>query len=121
MTTDEEKRIAVAKACPQIAYICQPRIDGDTSEKTCIFWCLGTPYANKRFDPLNDLNAMHEVEKTLSDDQFYVYKELVSTATYEAIKNLRPMPKIFRPISATARQRTDAFLKIRAAKDLEIL
>lgn len=59
-------------------------------------------------DKVNDLNAMHEAEKTLKDEQWPAFKTAVENLTY---KSCPKGQKYFRPISATAAQRAEAFLR----------
>lgn len=85
----EQQRIAIAKACGIHLH------DGDHAPSNYIF-------PSDLPDYLNDLNAMHEAEKTLDDNQweFYWYKMANITTG-------RPT----RVCHATAAQRAEAFLK----------
>jgi hypothetical protein len=53
-------------------------------------------------DYVHDLNAMHEAEKTLTDDQREVFYP----------RNLGAWQRPFNVIYATARQRAEAFLRV---------
>ena len=60
--------------------------------------CLPIP------DYCNDLNAMHEAEKVLTDDEAYAYSRALQEITRSVIIGSAV-------ISATAAQRAEAFLK----------
>ena len=68
-------------------------------------------------DYLNDLNAMHEAESSLTEEQFYIYGSYLDTITLP--KKSMPMCYVDSPeagmyrelICATAAQRAEAFLK----------
>jgi len=95
--TPEEMCIAVAEACPSV----------------CLFKSDGLPYWRDKleavcgedrltrveFDPLNDLNAMHEAEKVLTDDQWDDYRERLEGLDW-------------RLVNATAAQRAEAFCRV---------
>ena len=97
----EEQRIAIAEAC------------GVRTDRPSTGWhdhgcpcqqCHKIPYY------LNDLNAMHEAEKTLDDELDLDYSENLEIATGArwGTNNSCDMSK-YR--SATAAQRAEAFLK----------
>jgi hypothetical protein len=107
---DSEMQIAIAEAC---GYKQQPTPDG------LVEW-LG-PKPDRRYigrfcpntipsafpDYLNDLNAMHEAEKVLSNGEFKDYfDELESQVPFA-----RPGTKRRHICTAIARQRAEAFLK----------
>jgi hypothetical protein len=54
-------------------------------------------------DYCNDLNSIHEAEKTLTDDQFKLYSHWV--------EKLMPETKYRCYLCATARQRAEAFVR----------
>lgn len=89
--THEEMRITIAEACPEIF-----RWNGtslrvewiDTDEETC---------------PLNDLNAMHEAEKTLSTSQQSDFLRTLAELTGNIDAWLS--------VHATAPQRAEAFCR----------
>jgi len=55
---EQEQIMAIAEACP---HVCHKSLNSDVG----YCWNNGTAFAHSRFDPLNDLNAMHEAEKLL--------------------------------------------------------
>ena len=61
-------------------------------------------------DYLNDLNAMHEAEKILKDDQNLDYSEHLENTTVISM-GTNYHCYLQRLISATARQRAEAFLR----------
>ena len=110
--TPEAQRIAIAEACgwtwsdgEEPCYGGSYKQAGWTSptgefyggEWTCKSSSLGLP------DYITDLNAMHEAEKVLTDDQFshYGWTMLQSEPNIECRRYL----------SATAAQRAEAFLR----------
>lgn len=64
-------------------------------------------------DYINDLNAMHEAEKTLSDNRHADFREHLCDITYSKKSNQidRMMDSARNFISSTAAQRAEAFLK----------
>jgi hypothetical protein len=56
-------------------------------------------------DYCNDLNAMHEVEKTLTDEQHRLFRSYLGEAVGDVAYFCRKI------ISATARQRAEAYLR----------
>jgi len=94
--TDQEINIAIAEACPEVA-----EIDKDNGGA---FWKRPDSYV--RFNPANDLNAMHEAEKTLTPDQKDEYARRLCD-----INCCMEMSIEWDCASATARQRAEAFLK----------
>ncbi len=84
------QREAIAKACPHL------------------FW-RGQYEDNFEWntDPLNDLNAMHEAEKTMTRFQKHDYNRILTTTCtgYGVVEFLGAA------ISATAAQRSEAFLR----------
>jgi len=112
--TPEQQRVAIAEACGWTATVDDDqfwratRADGSmTSDLWCSMssvWNVGIP------DYLNDLNAMHEAEKVLTEEQDLEYSEALEqvvegrfvTNNAEDMRRLR---------SATAAQRAEAFLR----------
>ena len=100
----EAQRIAIAEACPQIAFI---KSDG------CPYWKdRRVPVydedrlTHEEFDPLTDLNAMHEAEKVLTDGQRIKYGDELAKF-YQTDK----WCVWWAIIPATAAQRAEAFLR----------
>lgn len=98
----EAQRIAIAEACPFV----ERRGKGER--------VMRTPDGRwVYFNPLNDLNAMHEAEKVLTDEQFderYVVE--LGRLFYSAGKGpwkWSECPTMV--VRATAAQRAEAFLK----------
>ena len=93
----EQQRIAIAEACGK--------------------WHSGWPheYMNQadrlRHIPnyLNDLNAMHEAEKVLTDDQWPIYRDEIRLVVLGPIRMVSDWCKS--DIHATASQRAEAFLR----------
>ena len=56
-------------------------------------------------DYLNDLNAMHEAEKTLNPIKAAEYARMLTSMAWESEQ------PIFAPMTATARLRAEAFLR----------
>ena len=103
--TPEAQRIAIAEACGWTATVDDDqfwratRADGSmTSDLWCSMssvWNVGIP------DYLNDLNAMHEAEKVLTNEQLEVYCNILH----------KPNHGVYWAIHATAAQRAEAFLR----------
>ena len=100
--TDQQQRIAIAEAC------------GWTLKKGIRAWNRpnnnGWDCLEQLPDYTNDLNAMHEAEKTLDDDLDLDYSEnlKIVTGARWGVNNSYDMSK-YR--SATAAQRAEAFLR----------
>jgi hypothetical protein len=94
--TPEKQRIVIAEACPTAAY------QDEEGE-----WRLRRS-RRQRFDPLNDLNAMHEVEKTLKTGASI--NEDTEARNYRC--NLRAICGFDGAYTATAAQRAEAFLDV---------
>ncbi len=104
--TPEQQRIAIAKAC------------GEINPRTTEFGgCVATAFVTKDGvhvgfhgvpDYLRDLNAMHEAERTLTDNQRMHFRG-------ELVEMMRPKYKFesacLMAIHATAKQRAKAFLR----------
>jgi hypothetical protein len=98
--TDEQINHAIAEACGFVLYKTMRSFETD---KTFYFWNYPQDWKGKDFSPwlpdfCEDLNAMHEAEKTLNEDQ------LCKMARYIERNDIR---WYFR---ATARERAEAFL-----------
>jgi hypothetical protein len=94
--TPEQQRIAIAEAC------------GWTYKSAVNFWerndqlvhgDKGQPTYLPNY--LNDLNAMHEAEKVLTNEQLEVYCNILH----------KPNHGVYWAIHATAAQRAEAFLR----------
>ena len=103
----ENQRIAIAEAC------------GWTEIEPCTC-CDGvsrgytpTPGAHKKHLPdyLNDLNAMHEAEKVLTQDQMIDYSRHVGKSVTSHLPASRAAWMDFQLINVTASQRAEAFLR----------
>jgi hypothetical protein len=106
-----KQRIAIAEACGWKDIKDTNHEDVDIESRSIIYWSglTGVPpefihYENriKIPDYLNDLNAMHEAEKSLDDvTQRGDYWDYLSSLTHEG----------FEMCHATAAQRAEAFLR----------
>lgn len=99
----EEMRIKIAEACGW-------RYMGSTCLKETGWKAWIPPVGAKgRVVPKYcvDLNAMHEAEKFLTDEQYSRFDELV----YDLARDGGRMTDYIRAVSATASQRAEAFLK----------
>ena len=113
--TPEAQRIAIAKACGWTATVDDDqfwratRADGSmTSDLWCSMssvWNVGIP------DYLNDLNAMHEAEKVLTQDQMIDYSRHVGKLVTSHLPASRAAWMDFKLINSTAAQRAEAFLR----------
>ena len=100
--TDNEINIAIAEACGYT-------FDGDKWQRggVRIMW----QHYNRELgysdppDYCNDLNAMHEAEKTLGD-RLFVYRNILALIVIDD-----PTNRYNEPAFATARQRAEAFLR----------
>jgi hypothetical protein len=100
--TDEQINKAIAKALGLKIEIERITRRGNPDQNRVQLWCLIEPHGWRRLpNYCNDLNAMHEVEGTLSDAVFERYY----LALYDSTGSTRW------PVSATARQRAEAFLR----------
>lgn len=103
--TENEIRIAVAEACDW----------GGIGYLTRTYNLNNGPYGYSEFtinclpDYPNDLNAMHEAEKTLTGDQLAVYNEHLIQMVINQLKRPYEMQGWY--WHATARQRAEAFLR----------
>ncbi len=106
--TPEAQRIAIAEACEYKKPTTpdEPYLDTYGTMNPCYYWqhptggpCKGPP------NYLNDLNAMHEAEKVLTDAQCKKYSQLLVVVT-SAKHNAENYYW-----HATAAQRAEAFLR----------
>lgn len=99
--TPESQRIAIAEACGWIdcawtTHLQRPLLMGTPAQDA-------HPYPRQLPDYLNDLNAMHEAEKVLTNANWFTYLALLHDNVV-----LFPMRIA---VHATASQRAEAFLK----------
>lgn len=101
--TPEEQRIAIAEACGFEVRLVATSGAGKLSDVNSYqVYKDGVVLLNNLPDYLNDLNAMHEAEKILTDEQFDNYEENL----YLVAKGVER-----ETYSAPATQRAEAFLK----------
>lgn len=93
--TPEAQQIAIAEACPGIA-----QWEPDIGE-----WLVPCPGGRCSFDPLHDLNAMHEAEKVLTLEQRVAYIATLLPLTGTVQQDL------WYTAHATAAERAEAFLR----------
>ena len=75
-------------------------------------WKLNERVERFRPDYLNDLNAMHEAEKLLTEDQISNYGSFLKGKDNETVSLYAPEHReIAKVAMATAAQRAEAFLK----------
>jgi|688.fasta_scaffold223537_6 hypothetical protein len=97
--TPESQRIALVEACPFVKKI----------DRQLVWLCNGKWV---EFDPLNDLNAMHESEKVLTDEQRgQMINALCEIVRRDHNPEAGPMTAITAAFFATAAQRAEAFLR----------
>ena len=103
----EAQRIAIAEACGwTLDHKGAIRADGYRSE----LW--GKPPHEALPDYLDDLNAMHEAEKLLTEDQISNYGAFLKGKDNETVSLYAPEHReIVKVAMATATQRAEAFLK----------
>jgi hypothetical protein len=103
--TNEQINIAIAEAC---GWTDCSNIDGILCGLP-----IGVTSLNGRYDIIsdycNDLNAMHEAEKVLNDEQWLEYREELRNVVLGGIRMVSQWCKA--DLHATARQRAEAFLK----------
>ena len=108
--TPEEQRVAIAEACGWKRSDLRPS------------WCHPDNWSmakngsyevwvsrDKLPDYLNDLNAMHDAEEMLTDDQWVEYRENIRTVVLGPVRYVSQWCKA--DIHSTARQRAEAFLR----------
>lgn len=103
--TDDEMRVKIAEACGVIE--CDewsPFIAGASMIKNETCGHVKCVPRGMLPDYLNDLNAMHEAEKTLTVEQWISY--------WSFIESQLPKDGSFSILHATARQRAEAFLAV---------
>jgi len=96
----EQQQLAIAEACGRVQ-----RADG--------FWFPAGKYYGSAGIPdyLNDLNAMHEAEKTLTHETRPEYLCQLFDAATRGRSGLYPVDENYLSHHATASQRAEAFLR----------
>ena len=117
--TPEEQRIAIAEAC---GWTCCGCVEGCTPHGLSPSFSVHD-YSFKEVmamevpigdlpDYLNDLNAMHEAEKLLTEDQISNYGSFLKGKDNETVSLYAPEHReIAKVAMATAAQRAEAFLR----------
>ena len=107
----ERQRIAIAEACGWTKIRLHPRWVSDIGSEFPPTLCgthpskgrpEGIPWWGPLPDYLNDLNAMHEAENVLTNEQWWLFVEFLTEIRGGGVALC---------ISATAAQRAEAFLK----------
>jgi len=94
--TSEQQRIAIAEACGWQIKKATHHAKPPNGE-----W----QYLDRIPNYLNDLNAMHEAEKTLNPIQAAEYARILTSIAWQSEQ------PVFAPMTAKADQRAEAFLK----------
>lgn len=106
--TDQEINIAIAEAC---GWTYVNKYGGRTKHATWAKWKVRNPEENQNSHDLpnfcNDLNAMHEAEKTLTLDQRRLYWQHL----YRITEKGRMAEPGWLTATASARLRAEAFLR----------
>jgi hypothetical protein len=98
--TNEQINIAIAEACGwREVYLNQNSMPWGFN--------IGFNYSQRIPNYCNDLNAMHEAEKTLTDDQFEQYRWILWDISPIVAK--KDWYRCY--LSSTAHQRAEAFLR----------
>jgi hypothetical protein len=96
--TPEQQRIAIAEACGWKQQEPDSCFFDDPTESFQVY-VVDLP------DYTDDLNAMHEAEKTLNSILAAGYAKMLTSIAWESEQ------PVFAPITATAAQRAEAFLR----------
>jgi hypothetical protein len=113
----QAQRIAIAEACGFSGefgkrWILETGMEG---EDEFVFAATRNHLDEEVPDYLNDLNAMHEAEETLSANQRIDFACYLTEPVRDQIYNVMPYdlhyPVCFPAIHTTARQRAEAFLR----------
>lgn len=112
--TDRQINVAIAELCPDTFQIHSE--SGTISMRDGLYW--------KDVDVTTDLNAMHEAEKTLSDEEHEVQQSIFSSERQLYIDALEQVvtPTVdeeniyYASINATAHQRAEAFLRVKGKR-----
>jgi hypothetical protein len=101
--TDEQINKAIAKALGLKIEIERITRRGNPDQNRVQLWCLIEPHGWRRLpNYCNDLNAMHEAEKTLTDANMFVMAHHIERLASAHGQHY---------FHATARQRAEAFLR----------
>ena len=107
--TPEQQRIAIAEACglTNVAPMIVKNVKHEGDDITVGIW------SDDGWVPqyLNDLNAMHEAEKVLTQDQMIDYSRHVGKSVTSHLPASRAAWMDFQLINVTASQRAEAFLR----------
>lgn len=104
--TPEAQRIAIAEACPEVFRVIHGKVYWKNDDGLC--------------DPLNDLNAMHEAEKLVTDWRRYSDRLMRIVQAADITLYSDSVGARYRTAGATAAQKAEAFLKaIGKWKELE--
>jgi hypothetical protein len=113
--TPDEQRVAIAKAC---GWKCNGDPDQLTATQGWQFahQCVLSPEGklvthNSIPDYINDLNAMHEAEKVLTQEQMIAYSRHVGKLVTSHLPASRAAWMDFKLINSTAAQRSEAFIR----------
>ena len=106
--TDKQINAAIAEAC---GFVCLHEFQVDKDGAKFAFWDYPPTWTGPKKQPwlldfCNDLNAMHEAEKTLAPKNWNNYSE-----NWWIYCNLLRVNDADEAIHATARQRAEAFLR----------
>jgi hypothetical protein len=109
--TEEQQRIAIAEACGW-QFIPEYYHGKDDPPEFTTVTPDGRHLCGYYPDYLNDLNAMHEAEKLLTEDQISNYGSFLKGKDNETVSLYAPEHReIAKVAMATAAQRAEAFLK----------
>jgi len=104
---EEQQRIAIAEACPNLFDIHETYASELSDGKLRKYMTYkGEGVSGDEIDPLSDLNAMHEAEKVLMPAQRRDYASCLHPRS-----TFNHMDADFEVAHATAAQRAEAFLK----------
>ena len=107
--TPEQQRIAIAEACglTNVAPMIVKNVKHEGDDITVGIW------SDDGWVPqyLNDLNAMHDAEKVLTQDQMIDYSRHVGKSVTSHLPASRAAWMDFQLINVTASQRAEAFLR----------
>ena len=106
----EKQLLAIAEACPQLF-----KVGKSTFGLTQLYWLQDGKFQGMAVNPLSDLNAMHEAEKTRWSHKTFrgLFRHyLVSLVNNRLGEAFEPTQEEWEAtIHATAAQRAEAFLR----------